>query len=118
MILLEKFPCKDIFEATRQERVWCEKLKANLNSQVPAQTKQEYNKVFQKEYYHENRERILKYSKEYRETHTEQILEYRQTHKEKLKDKINCICGSVCGKSDIRRHEKTTKHIKYLEQQK
>lgn len=120
MIQLEEFPCKDIFEAARQERIWCEKLKATLNSQVPAQTKQEYrllNKTDQA-YYQNHREQLLEKHKEYRQTHKEQILEYRQTHKEQLKENVTCICGSTCRKDHIKRHETSKKHIKFLEQQK
>jgi hypothetical protein len=33
MIEIEKYPCKDNYEATRRERHWCEVLNANLNIQ-------------------------------------------------------------------------------------
>jgi len=125
MIQLEEFPCKDIFEAAKQERVWCEKIKATLNSNVPCRTYQEYCEdnrehisEYQKDYHQNNRNQLLENKKEYRETHRKQILEYRETHREQRKEQITCICGSTCRKDNIRKHERTNKHIKFLEQPK
>jgi len=110
MIQLEVFPCKDIFEATRQERIWCEKLKATLNSHVPSQTYQEY--------YQNNMKQISEQKKKYYQNNKEHFSEYYENNKEQRNEKINCICGSTCIKVNIKRHEKTNKHIKFLEQQK
>ena len=40
---------------------------------------------------------------------------YRDENRYKLKEKINCECGSIVGKNDIARHRKTLKHIEYIE---
>jgi hypothetical protein len=46
--------------------------------------------------------------------------EYKATHKEQLsiwqKQKNNCICGSIYTKCNKSQHEKTTKHINFIQQ--
>ena len=37
---------------------------------------------------------------------------------DKNKKKIKCVCGSEYRKADIRRHERSKKHIKYIEEMK
>ena len=77
----------------------------------------------EKEYREQNREKISEKNKKYREQNREKMQElqkqYYEANKqkllEKLKEKITCECGSVVRKSDIRRHEKSIKHQKYLE---
>ena len=76
-----------------------------------------------KENYQENREKRLEQAKQYREQNKKMISEknkkWYQSNKEKLLDKlkvkISCDCGSVVRKSDIKRHERSKKHQKYLE---
>ena len=111
MIQLEEFPCKNIFEAVLQERFWCEKLKATLNSNIPSRTKTEWNL--------ENRQQILENQKEYRESHTEYNKEYKSNWYEKNKCEFKCECGIIISnKSNIKAHERTQKHLKFLEQNK
>ena len=88
--------------------------------------KKEYHKKYHKEYYSkpENKQRI----KKYREKMKQKAKEYRDNpeNKEKLKEKrkekrknmgkITCICGSVCKKVDIRKHERTKKHLSFISQ--
>ena len=92
MIEIEKFNCKDRNEASARERHWIETLEATLNSNVPARTKQEYDK----EYYDINKE---------------QIKEYNLTS-------IECvICNCQITRCNRLRHEKSNKHIKNMEKQ-
>lgn len=48
--------------------------------------------------------------------------QYREVNKEKIKQKKNekniCVCGSCYTKSNQSKHEKTKKHIQYMESQK
>ncbi len=55
---IEKYPCKDLGEATRRERYWYEHYNASLNYQIPSQTIKE-NK---RKYYMKNREKICEYN--------------------------------------------------------
>lgn len=67
MIMLEKYPCKDKIEASARERYWFEKLSASLNIAVPGRKN--------KEYYEDNKDKILEQCKKYREEHKEYIKE-------------------------------------------
>ena len=93
-----------------------------VNKQIAGRTK--------KEYYEDNKNKIIEQRKEYqsRPEVNEKIKEYHkkyyQNNKEKLKEyeknrpKIKCVCGSEHRKADTRRHQKTQKHIKYIEEMK
>lgn len=131
MIEIEKFPCKDIFEATKQERIRTEELKATLNSNVPSRTQQQHyedNKehflLYRKNYYKQNYENIFKQVANYKAEHKEQISEYQKKYWEENKETIlkykkevyTCYCGSICRKDTKKRHEQTNKHIQFVEQ--
>jgi len=94
----------------------------------------EVNKDKIKEYYEDNKNKILEYAKEYREVNKDKMKQYREDNKDKIaeyakeyrevnkeriseRDKIKhtCICGSCIRKSDKSKHERTKKHIKFLE---
>lgn len=51
----------------------------------------------------------------------DKIKEYYEINKEKInlkrKKKIRCACGSYIRRSDLRRHEKTKKHIRFIKAQ-
>ena len=81
MIEIEKFPCNNIKEALVRERYWLNELKANLNKTIPSRT--------QKEYYDDNRNKLLEYAKEYRErneNYKEKKAEYMKIWNEKNKE--------------------------------
>ena len=70
----------------------------------------------QKEYIEVNREKIIELKKEYRKSNEgkKKIKEYYQNNKEKILEKYCCPCGSKCIKGDRVRHEKSIKHQKYI----
>ena len=86
------------------------------------------------EYYKEHKEELAEYQQKYREEHKEEILEYHQKYREEHKEEkaeknaknydknkceFKCDCGStINNKLKIKAHEKTKKHIKFLEQNK
>jgi hypothetical protein len=110
MIEIEKYPCNDSNEATKQERLRTEELHATLNSHIPSRTKTEY--------YQETKEQHSQNAKDYYVKHKSDYHNYYETNKEKMqeikKTKITCICGSVIQKGDIKKHERTNKHIKLV----
>ena len=63
-------------------------------------------------------ERGKKFSKEYYEANKEKILEKKKEHyeanKEKISEKYTCDCGSIIQKQEKSRHEKSKKHLKFL----
>jgi len=92
MLLVEKFPCKDKYEACKREREVYEELEAKMNMVIPYLTQEEhkeYHKQYDKQYYQEHKEQLKQYIKQYREEHQEEIKEqdkqYYQEHKEKIK---------------------------------
>jgi hypothetical protein len=75
-----------------------------------------------KVYYHNNKEYFETKRKEYYKSHKEELSEkskvYRYLHRDKIKEKnseiIECVCGNSFTKKSKSRHEKTLKHLDYL----
>jgi hypothetical protein len=120
MIIVERCPCGDSYEARKLERFYCEQLNANLNMVRPLCTeeelKQEAKERKQKESY---KEKAREYSKCYRKNHVDEVKEkrkqYQDEHKEELKEKrketLTCSCGTVIAKGSKLSHERSFKHI-------
>jgi hypothetical protein len=100
-----------------------------VNKKIEGRTKQEYkedNKEYfvekKKQYQIENKEKIAEYQKQHYEDNKEQRLEdaknYRDEHKEQInekrKQKYTCKCGSILCKLDKARHERSKKHLEFL----
>ena len=97
--LIEEVEFDDKKELIRRERFHIENSNC-VNKIVPGRTTKEYHQA--------NKEKILEYNKEYNKANKERI-------SEQAKQKINCSCGSVVRKDNIKNHQRTKKHIKYLE---
>ena len=73
-----------------------------------------------KEYYEENKDTILKKAKEKYKNNYNNIKEkqkdYQKQYYEEHKEKITCICGVVCRKADIKKHERSKKHLSFISQ--
>ena len=134
--LFEKYPCNDKDELRKREGEIIRSLDC-VNKTIPARTKKQYRKdneknikKYNKEYNKNNKEKIIQYATEYRNNNKKKISkqqkEWYQKNKNKvLKDskndydikyskKIVCVCGSeITIKSKIR-HEKTKKHINFI----
>ena len=118
MIEIEKFPCNDGNEARARERFWYETLNSNLNSICPYRKYEEYCNddykdkinIYNKEYYNNNKALILEKTKEYTLKNIDKVLERRN----KI---ITCKCGSLFALSNQSRHNKSTKHLSFLESQ-
>ena len=71
MILIKKYPeVKDMYELHHKERKWMRKLKATLNKSVPNRTK--------KEYYEQNKDKLVEYNKQYHEQHKDKLNENKK----------------------------------------
>lgn len=120
MIIVEKCPCEDSYNARKIERFYYEELNANLNMVRPLCTeeelKQDAKERKQKEPY---KEKAREYSKFYRKNHADEVKEFRKKYqdehkeelKEKRKEKLTCSCGAVIEKGSKWAHEHTFKHI-------
>ena len=143
MIEIEKYPCNDENEARARERFQYEQLHASMNTQVPNRTDDEYKeyykdirkekmstpemkehkKEYNKEYRKNNFEKLKQNNKQWREDNKEILSDKAKKRYEKNKEKIllknkikiSCSCGSEVRKCDIKRHERTSKHKKYIE---
>jgi hypothetical protein len=103
MVEIEKYPCTDSNESTKQERYWYEELKANLNCSVPNRSKQEG----QREHYLDNKKEKC-----------DKSLDYYLKHKDKIqlrwKQVFLCECGKTFNCNHKLRHLTTQFHQKYL----
>ena len=114
MIPIEQYSCNNKNELEIRERYYIDILRPVLNKVIPTRT--------YKEYYEDNKEKILLYNKEYQAANKEQFLikkkEYREANKEKIKlhqnQKITCECGSVHSLVNKIRHSKTKKHMTFI----
>lgn len=80
IILVEKYPCNDKIELKARERYYIENNDC-VNKVIPNRTK--------KEYYQDNREKILEQKKEYRQGNIEKISEYLKEYYQDNKKKIS-----------------------------
>ena len=122
MLLVEKFPCKDKYDACKREREVYEQIDAKMNTVRPYLTQEEikqYHKQYDQEYYQTNKEYKKEKFKEYNQLNKQKISaykkKYRQENQQKIsernKEKIEClICGSIVRRSDIAQHKRTAKH--------
>jgi hypothetical protein len=93
-----------------------------VNKVIPDRTKKEYMKEYQKEYYENNKEYHKEYHKEYRENNKEKISEKKKEYYENNKERINeirkgkytCECGLTIRKDSKAKHEKSIKHLEFI----
>jgi len=119
--LIEEYPCNTEQELRKKEGEY-QRMMDCVNKQIAGRTKKEWRednkeqiKEYNKKYRENNKEQMKEYSKKYRENNKEQMKEYNKEYK---KQKIKCVCGSEHRKADTRRHQRTQKHIKYIEEMK
>ena len=77
---------------------------------------------YHKQYYLNNKEKLIQKQKKNYENNKEKLIEYqkhyyldnKETIKKKKSEIINCQCGSKTRKDNISNHVKTKKHQTYL----
>lgn len=110
IVLVELCPCNSKDELHKRERHFIETLDC-INKIIPGRT--------QKEYYEENKERVLEQQKEYYKANKEHLCErkkeYYEDNKEKKNEKHNCECGGKYTTVHKLRHMKSKKHLDYLD---
>ena len=80
-------------------------------------------KETQAKYYIEHKEEIKEYHVKYKKEHKEEIKEreakYYTEHKDEIKEKnrekVTCECGAIVTKGNLKRHQKSPKHIRLME---
>jgi hypothetical protein len=133
MVPIEEYPCNSKNEKEIKERYYIDLLKPKLNKYIPTRTNKEWrenNKEKKKEidkiYRENNKEKIRENKKIYYENNKEKFREkgkerakkYYENNKEKINEKRNekveCQCGSIVRKGDIKRHENSQKHKNFM----
>jgi hypothetical protein len=136
--LLEAYPCNTRDELLAKERYWIEQYKDNIvNKNIPIisvderlEKMKKYNEEHKeliseqmKQYYKETKEQRLEHVKKYYEENKQTILKqnkkYREENKEKIAEKqrrqiIICECGSNLQLHSKARHERSKKHLNFL----
>lgn len=102
IFLVEHFSCGNKEELLKRERYYVENNKC-INKTIPLRTK--------KEWYNDNKKKISEQTKQYRQDNKETI-------REQGKQKYECECGSITTNSNKCQHERTKKHIKFIETKK
>ena len=99
IILIENYPCDNVEQLRSRERYYIDLLKPVLNKVIPNRT-----------------------DKEYRSDNIDKIKEYRMANKDKIKEyyaiKYICLCGSNINTYQKAKHEQSTKHKKFINEQK
>jgi len=121
--IIYEFECEDNKQKLQIEQEYINRYSFGLNSLKAFSTVDEINE-YQKEYREDNKEKLAEQKKEYYKSNKEKIKqyqkEYNETNKEKIaarkKIKFTCECGSTLRKGEKARHKKTSKHIKYIEE--
>lgn len=115
--LIEAFSCNIVEELRKKEGEYIRKLDC-INKYVAGRTTKQYQE--------EHKEEIREQRKQFREEHKEEIREkkkeFYEKNKEKtlekMKEKYICDCGVESRKYGKKRHEKSQKHIKWVEENK
>ena len=117
MLEVEKYPCADKREAERRENEVMKELKSSMNTNKSFITQEmsEYHKEYHTNYYELHKHKIKERSKEYKKNNKLKIQkkkkDYREANKLKLNEKVKCECGCEINKSNLNRHQATTKHL-------
>ena len=132
IILVENVNCQNREQLLMRERYYIDLLKPSLNKVIPLRTVKEYyeenkEKLVEqsKKYYNQNKEHIAQRRKQYYNANKNNLLEKCKTYREKNKNVISekgkekircCYCDVNISKSNISQHIKRNKHIKNYKQ--
>jgi hypothetical protein len=114
IMLIENFICnsKDQLTAREGHHIKENRLVGKcVNRKVEGRTK--------KEYYQDNKDKLVIYGNLYAMNHKEEAAKYRADNAEALKEKKKvlflCECGSKCSHCSKARHFRTSKHLKFMD---
>jgi hypothetical protein len=99
--LIEEYPCKNKMQLNKREGYYIRNNEC-VNKVIPERTKEEW--------YQDNKEVCNQKSKEYKEDNKEKIRERRT-------EMITCVCGCEFQRMELARHNRTKKHINFIQQQ-
>ena len=109
---------KEIAGRTTQERYNDNKEKIKEYNKIRYDNNKEEINEKNNEWYKNNKEKHKECNKNYKENHKEKIKEYtKQYYNDFEKIKILCLCGCEVGKKQLKRHQKSNKHLKKIKEQ-
>lgn len=125
IILIENYPCNSKDELMARERHWYDNIE-NCNKCKPIRLQSEMLEIYKKSYrrelelhpdfYKQRYQKKLEQSPDLCKEQYKRTLELHPNHKEERKqNKYNCECGSYIRVADKSKHNKTKKHINYIE---
>ena len=116
IVMIEDYPCETKTELEKREGFFIKSIEC-VNKKVAGRTDAQYYKDNKKEikehaiqYYEANRQKALEQQKQYYEQNKTEI----QNNK---KQPLVCTCGSEIQKTEKARHERSQKHIKFVQEQ-
>ena len=131
--LLEEFKCENKEQLEKREGEIIREHKNNcVNRTISGRTAQEYrsdnkDKIQEQitQYRSDNKEHIMQYKsdnkgkiseqqKQYRIANKERDKQYREARKDKINESFTCECGSISSRRSKNRHNKTKKHIAFI----
>jgi hypothetical protein len=129
MVEICKFSCDNKRELHKEERKYLELLDATLNKVIPTRTFKQYyednkDKILEKnkQYREDNKDEISKQKKEYSEKNKDKIKQYYKDNKEKIlekkKKKYNCECSGKYTNCSKSKHLKTKIHQDFIKKNK
>lgn len=92
MVPIEEFECDGMIQSRIREEYWRREYNANMNSKQAHTTLEE--------------------KKQYKNEHAKG---YREINKDKIREKHICECGGSYSRSSKAVHQRTKKHLQYLE---
>lgn len=125
IILIKSYNCfrENLFDLKHlhaYETLWINKTKNCINKRLPFTPikPKERNKIYRQN----NKNKIANAKKIYRDNNLEKFKnyhkEYYQNNKEKIlqkmKEKVKCECGCIVNKDNLKRHQRSKKHINLL----
>jgi len=102
----EKFNCECGGKYTRCHKARHERSKKHINY-LNRKNYYQNNKDKILDYYQKNKDKLIEQNKNYREKNRDKILEYNN-------EKFNCECGGKYTRCHKARHERSKKHINYI----
>lgn len=133
-----------VYETLWMNKLKCINKNVSFNPTPKIQRKRQYNKnnkyrisEYNKQYRETHKEAKVEYDKQYRETHKDKLSNYRKQYaidnKDKIalynkqytsdnkeiislkrSEKIECVCGAMISKRNKARHERSQRHLQYV----
>lgn len=118
IILIKEYKVCDKLHLESKEQLYINKIK-NINKQCSFQLS---SKLWMKNYYKDNKDKIKEKSKNRYESNKEEILnrqkiislKYREKNDKILKEIIKCECGKTLTKQSLKLHLTSNKHLNYI----